>query len=366
MLSVRTLFIFLVGTVLLQGCSKTEDELPPEYIKAHKAECSSHNTIIEKLDGSLYSTSGYPINFPIEPIKVSCGNGHYLYLLVDGTVWANGGNTEGELGDSTNQTSNALVQAYNLNGVTDISAGNRYSLALKADGTVWAWGQNLFGQLGDSTLEDSNYPIQVQGLSSIVKIQAGTYHSLALKADGSVWGWGRNNSKQLGTTASDTQLVAIQIPEFSNVKDISTGDGSTMVLLNDSTLWGMGSNYKGQLGDGSYDLATSPVQVADFNDVLAFDCGSEFAVALRSDSTLWSWGTNLWGQLGLDQDASYTTANPMLIPDLEKVKAISIGPIGKHCAAIDRDSKVWTWGGGSLGKRYPDGVSQSIPAAIVK
>lgn len=367
MLAFRLLSLLMTSIIFLSSCKKDEeDELPPEYIMAKKAECSSINTIVERLDGTMASTSGYPTSIPVGPTEISCGNGHYLYLLADGTVWANGGNSEGELGDSTNQTSNALVQVYHLNNIIDISAGNRYSLALKADGTVWAWGQNIFGQLGDSTLEDRNYPIQVNGLSGITKIHAGFYHSLALKADGTVWGWGRNHFSQLGTSAADTQLVAIQLPEFSNAKDISSGAVNSMVLTNDSTLWGLGGNYKGQLGDGTYDLAMSAVQVSDFEDVLAFDCGSEFAVALRSDSTLWSWGSNLWGQLGLNEDGSYMTPTPIQIPDLEKIKSISIGPVGKHCAVIDRDNKVWTWGGADLGKRHPEDVSNGAPAALVE
>ncbi len=35
-----------------------------------------------------------------------------------------------------------------------ISAGTYHSLALKAEGTVWAWGWNSNGQLGDNTTTD--------------------------------------------------------------------------------------------------------------------------------------------------------------------------------------------------------------------
>ncbi|HEX7713521.1 MAG TPA: RCC1 domain-containing protein [Bacillota bacterium] len=43
--------------------------------------------------------------------------------------------------------------------------GYLQSLALKSDGTVWAWGMNTYGQLGDGTTTDSRtIPVQVRGL----------------------------------------------------------------------------------------------------------------------------------------------------------------------------------------------------------
>jgi len=38
-----------------------------------------------------------------------------------------------------------------LTGVVAIAAGNHHTVALKEDGTVWAWGRNSDGQLGDGS-----------------------------------------------------------------------------------------------------------------------------------------------------------------------------------------------------------------------
>lgn len=40
-----------------------------------------------------------------------------------------------------------------------IEAGNSHTIALKSDGTVWAWGSNSDGQLGDGTYTDRKTPV---------------------------------------------------------------------------------------------------------------------------------------------------------------------------------------------------------------
>jgi alpha-tubulin suppressor-like RCC1 family protein len=43
-------------------------------------------------------------------------------------------------------------------------AASNHSVALKSDGTVWAWGWNSYGQLGDGTTTDRSTPGPVTGL----------------------------------------------------------------------------------------------------------------------------------------------------------------------------------------------------------
>ena len=41
-----------------------------------------------------------------------------------------------------------------------MSCGAYHTVGLRADGTLWAWGKNTDGQLGDGTNVDSNVPVQ--------------------------------------------------------------------------------------------------------------------------------------------------------------------------------------------------------------
>ena len=148
---------------------------------------------------------------------------HTLALKTDGTVLSWGSNFSGELGiGSTSQSCVSYpVQVPGLAGVVGLatSASASHSLVLKSDGTVWAWGCNTDGQLGIGTTTDSASPVQVKGpggtgfLDGVAAIAAGDGHSLAVKSDGSVWAWGDNGIYQLGDgtfTSSSTPVHVLQ------------------------------------------------------------------------------------------------------------------------------------------------------------
>jgi hypothetical protein len=56
---------------------------------------------------------------------------------------------------------NELIKA--LPNQEKVSVGRQHSLALKRDGTVWAWGENSSGQLGINNTINQHIPIQVTG-----------------------------------------------------------------------------------------------------------------------------------------------------------------------------------------------------------
>lgn len=99
-------------------------------------------------------------------------------------------------------------QVYELYDVIEIACGEGHNLALKKDGTIWAWGSDSYGQLGQGIeYNDENVyylpvPKEVQGVNDVIAIACGYNHSLSLKKDGSYWSWGFNNSGQLGIGSS--------------------------------------------------------------------------------------------------------------------------------------------------------------------
>jgi len=103
------------------------------------------------------------------------GQYHSLAVKSDGTAWAWGYNGYGQLGDGTTTQRTTPVQVKGpggsgyLTGVTAIAAGYYHSLAVKSDGTAWAWGYNTYGQLGDGTTTSRSTPVQVAATKSIIK-----------------------------------------------------------------------------------------------------------------------------------------------------------------------------------------------------
>jgi alpha-tubulin suppressor-like RCC1 family protein len=111
-------------------------------------------------------------------VQLAAGSSHSLALMSDGTVYAWGCNANGQLGDGSNTTRLAPVAVSGLIGknVTQLVAGEIHSLALLLDGTVYAWGRNSDGQLGDGSTVDRLTPVAVPSLTGrkVVQIVAGS------------------------------------------------------------------------------------------------------------------------------------------------------------------------------------------------
>ncbi len=50
-----------------------------------------------------------------------------------------------------------------------IASGENFTIALKSDGSVWAWGDNTYGQLGNGNFESSQGPIPVLAVDATKK-----------------------------------------------------------------------------------------------------------------------------------------------------------------------------------------------------
>lgn len=219
-----------------------------------------------------------------------------LALKSDGTVWAWGDNSTGQLArlepglGGTVATSLVPLQLAQLSGIVSISAGNGFGVAVKNDGTVWAWGNALEGQLGDGTCGPGDYidvPVQVKGpggigfLANVASVSATpstngmSYYTLALKTDGTVWGWGHGGSGELGdgTTGAATTLCRggnpgvnlriypVQTTGLTGITAISAGDGHATALQSNGTVWAWGDNTNFRLGDGTTTTRLTPVKV---------------------------------------------------------------------------------------------------------
>jgi alpha-tubulin suppressor-like RCC1 family protein len=156
-----------------------------------------------------------------------------------------------------------------FDGVLAVSAGTHHTLAIRGDGTLWAWGNNTFGQLGNGQWgldAHSAVPVQVLGpdgegvFTGAVAVAGGWDHSVALREDGTVWTWGSACHGQLGDGAADSNRVSthpVQVLSpggegvFDCVRAVTCGAHHTVALREDGTVWTWGGGWEGQLGTGA-------------------------------------------------------------------------------------------------------------------
>ena len=78
-----------------------------------------------------------------------------------------GSNSHGELGDGSTTDRSRPTTVDGLRDVSSVAAGGSvkfgdHSLAVTADGSVYAWGDNTNGELGDGTTTDRHTPVKVK------------------------------------------------------------------------------------------------------------------------------------------------------------------------------------------------------------
>ena len=328
--------------------------------KGWEGACTGTGSCTVALDGDQAVSATF-INKLKSPF--AAGSWH-TGLLLDGNVWMWGGNFSGQMGDGTTIQHIIPRQIPDLSGVTAIAAGvdTSHTLAVKGDGTVWAWGDNSSGQLGDGTTTQRKTPTHVPGLTQVVAVTGGYLNSMALKEDGTVWSWGSNNDGQLGNgTNTSQQLSPLQVANLSGVSAIAAGDYHSIALKDNGTMWTWGYNRYGQLGDGTATTRSSPAEVTGISDVVAIAAGTYHTVALRLDGTVWTWGANWKGQLGDGTTTDRTS--PFQVPGLSEIVAIAAGEA--FTVALKADGTVLSWGDNYYGQ-LGDGTTRNQRATPVQ
>jgi alpha-tubulin suppressor-like RCC1 family protein len=133
-------------------------------------------------------------------LKIAAGQFHNYAIKTDGTLWVWGQNYKGGLGNGIGTATNTGTPTQ-LGALTDwlqISAGMYNMFAVKTNGTMWATGQGTSGQLGLGGTTNRSSPTQIGALTNWLNVSGGRYHAAAIKTNGTIWAWGSNGFGQLG------------------------------------------------------------------------------------------------------------------------------------------------------------------------
>ncbi len=256
---------------------------------------------------------------------------HVLALKVDGSLWAWGDNSHGQMGDETVDNSSESVRIGTSMNWSSVSAGLRRSAALKSDGSLWMWG----GQLGIGS-QPARLGTGVDWIH--VDIEGG--HTIAIRKNGSLWTWGDNYSGQLGNGTYDSVSAPAMIASGFEWKWVSAGYGHSLAVQIDGTLWSWGNNRNGSLGDGTLRQTNLPARMGTGTQWKKVFSGYEYNVGLKTDGSVWTWGNNFYGQLGLGTfaDKNY----PVQLPSSTGWKLFSAGAF--HTVGVKGDETLQVWG----------------------
>ncbi|MBF0456994.1 MAG: hypothetical protein HQK99_03765 [Nitrospirae bacterium] len=244
-------------------------------------------------------------------VSVSAGAQNTAGIQSNGTLWVWGDNSDGQIGDGTTNTSNASpAQVGTSTNWVSVSAGSGHIAGIKSDGTLWAWGDNSYGQLGDGTNTSRTSPVQIGTSTNWASVSAGEFHTVGIKSDGTLWAWGDNYYNELGDGTNTSRTSPVQIGISTSWASVSAGYTYTMGIKSDGTLWAWGFNYYGQLGDGTaltYTYIDAPEQIGTSAWASVSAGGDEHTAGIKSDGTLWAWGGNDNGEIGDGTNTSRTS-----------------------------------------------------------
>jgi alpha-tubulin suppressor-like RCC1 family protein len=229
-------------------------------------------------------------------------------LAVDtkGNVWGWGDNRSGEFCLPGARTYTTPVKLP-LSHVTVLAGASTHAL-YDAGGTVYSCGANDEGDLGDGSTRSSSTPVKVSGLdgSPVTALVASFANSGALLSNGEYFDWGYDGNGQLGDgkfqRASDVP-VRVNLP--GPVTQVALGgsiwgNGQTLVLLSNGSLWSWGADYSGQLGDGSTRPQAVPVRFYPPAGVTykSLASGGITSYAVSTAGDVYAWGGSPVGQIG--------------------------------------------------------------------
>ncbi|MAK78181.1 MAG: hypothetical protein CL992_02785 [Euryarchaeota archaeon] len=254
---------------------------------------------------------------------VTIGNSHTCAITNDSAILCWGWNNFGQLGTNSSSSSELSPQEVPLSqGLVPISlaAGNAHTCSVMSNGSLWCWGLNNFGQNGlGQSVSSSSYPqyVPFPDESVVITAVANRHQTCAIIENRSLFCWGDDEYGQLGlgNVGSGQQQYSPQYVDLGGLEvlSFSGGDRHSCAILEDYTMWCWGQNSDGQLGLGNNTHQGSPIQIpVDVNgSVVVMTGGTGHSCAILDDGTLKCWGSNEWGQLGVGNRTDLTTPQPV-------------------------------------------------------
>ena len=323
--------------------------------------------------GGGRSLSPVKVSVPGTVAEVGTSNSTQYALLTDGSVYAWGVGTGGELGNGSRQ--NSLTTAVRVQfpaGVTiaflatdDMPFDTAF--AVDTTGHAWGWGANAGGELclGNTNVYTRPVELPFSGVTTL----AGAANHATYAAGGAVYSCGKNRDGALGTGNMRAARHPVRVKGLNghHVTAVVSALGNTGALMSDGTYYDWGYNGGGQLGIGTVSPpSTVPVRVqlpAAATQVVVGGNGpnDDHTLVKLSNGSLYAWGANGAYQLGLGTKVGKSSPTRFSPPAGVTYQTLATGGIASY--AISTAGDVYAWGGNKNGQ-LGDGTTQRSPKPI--
>jgi alpha-tubulin suppressor-like RCC1 family protein len=215
-----------------------------------------------------------------------------------------------------------------------------YSLAVKTDGTLWATGNNSWGQLGLGNTTSINTWTQVGTDTDWKEVKACGAVSTAIKENGKMYISGTSRSLSGGAIENNyinnIRTVGAPTNQFSEVLVIdnikafdvisNAGDSeSCAVIKNNGTLWGIGYNRLGRLGIGfTGQQITTFTQAGVDTDWKKVELMDSMGLAQKENDIIYASGSSAGFFLGYFNGSGFTTFTAPVNP--VSVSSFAVSP----------------------------------------
>lgn len=256
------------------------------------------NIIFKKSEYEIYNPMYYPKNmtswFDLNPdesfVDLEIGKAHGILLTNQNRVLTFGDNTEGQLGDGTQEQRTLAVDitsSLNLienETIIKIQASGNQTAILTSNNRLIAFGRNEFGTLGD--VEDYKIPNDITSQMNLLEDEVISDIFLAptnlgiITSNNRVLILGNDKIKKIDDSLEglDYYQTPVDITAKFNLSDnevissLTLSDDLFVAKSSTGRLFTWGRNYYGQIGNGTREHETSPFELNrmfnDYNHIL--------------------------------------------------------------------------------------------------
>jgi alpha-tubulin suppressor-like RCC1 family protein len=301
-----------------------------------------------------------PLSLPGRIAQIATSNSSQYALLANGSVYAWGIGSRGQLGDGS--TENSFTRPVRVRFPAGVKIASipidvmpfDTALAVDTTGHVWGWGYNSFGELCLGNRTEYNTPVQLP-LRHVTLLSGAGGHSL-FYSRGKVYACGNNTYGELGNGSRRSSKVPVQVIGLGagQVTSLVSAFANSGAVMANGTYYDWGYNGQGQVGNGVPGRpALAPYRVPLPAAVSQLSQGGSVqgngqTITLLASGALYAWGAGGDYQLGTTTTANQSSPVPIFAPAGVRYRLLATG--GSTSYAISTTGRVYAWGGNKVGQ----------------